>query len=135
MRLLIAGTLNGQLSTATKIAMSKGAKVTHTDTIDQALETLRAGRGADLVMVDVKLDIENLIARLAEEHICVPVVACGIENDARAAVSAMAVHHHPLVRATAPRVPAATADLRSTAHPAKSSMPVVAAFDSSSRHI
>ncbi|MAB14048.1 MAG: sigma-54-dependent Fis family transcriptional regulator, partial [Parvibaculum sp.] len=89
MRLLIAGTLNGQLSTATKIAMSKGAKVTHTDTIDQALETLRAGRGADLVMVDVKLDIENLIARLAEEHICVPVVACGIENDARAAVSAI----------------------------------------------
>ena len=89
MRLLIAGTLNGQLSTATKIAMSKGAKVTHTDTIDQALETLRAGRGADLVMVDVKLDIENLIARLAEEHICVPVVACGIENDARAAVGAI----------------------------------------------
>ena len=89
MRLLIAGTLNGQLSTATKIAMSKGAKVTHTDTIDQALETLRAGRGADLVMVDVKLDIENLIARLVEEHICVPVVACGIENDARAAVSAI----------------------------------------------
>ena len=89
MRLLIAGTLNGQLSTATKIAMSKGAKVTHTETIDQALDTLRAGHGADLVMIDVKLDIASLIARLAEEHICVPVVACGIENDARAAVSAI----------------------------------------------
>ena len=89
MRLLIAGTLNGQLSTATKIAMSKGAKVTHTETIDQALDTLRAGHGADLVMIDVKLDIASLIARLTEEHICVPVVACGIENDARAAVSAI----------------------------------------------
>ena len=53
----------------------------------------------------------------------------------RAATRAMAVHHHPLVRATDPSVPAATADLRSSAHPAKSSMPVVAAFDSSSRHI
>ena len=53
----------------------------------------------------------------------------------RAATRAMAVHHHPLVRATAPSVPAATADLRSSAQPAKSSIPVVAAFDSSSLHI
>jgi two-component system response regulator FlrC len=29
MRLLIVGTLNGQLTTATKLAMDKGAKVTH----------------------------------------------------------------------------------------------------------
>ena len=53
MRLLIVGSLNGQLSTATKMAMAKGAKVIHTETVDQAIETLRAGRGADLMMVDV----------------------------------------------------------------------------------
>ena len=64
MRLLIVGTLNGQLSTATKMAMAKGAKVTHTETVDQAIETLRSGRGADLMMVDVAMDIENLIFRL-----------------------------------------------------------------------
>ena len=29
MRLLIVGTLNGQLTTATKLAMDKGALVTH----------------------------------------------------------------------------------------------------------
>ena len=29
MRLLIVGTLNGQLTTATKIAMERGATVTH----------------------------------------------------------------------------------------------------------
>ena len=89
MRLLIVGTLNGQLSTATKMAMSKGAKVTHTETIDQAIETLRSGRGADLMMVDVAVDISNLIPRLQAEHICIPVVACGVETDARAAVNAI----------------------------------------------
>ena len=31
MRLLIVGTLGGQLTTATKIAMDKGASVTHAD--------------------------------------------------------------------------------------------------------
>jgi DNA-binding NtrC family response regulator len=89
MRLLIVGTLNGQISTATKMAMSKGAKVTHTETIDQAIDTLRAGRGADLMMVDVAADISNLIPRLQAEHICIPVVACGVKTDARAAVNAI----------------------------------------------
>lgn len=89
MRLLIVGTLNGQLSTATKMAMAKGAKVTHTETVDQAIDTLRSGRGADLMMVDVAADIGNLILRLQNEHICIPVVACGVETDARAAVNAI----------------------------------------------
>ncbi len=34
MRLLIVGTLKGQLTTATKIAMDKGASVTHAESID-----------------------------------------------------------------------------------------------------
>jgi DNA-binding NtrC family response regulator len=89
MRLLIVGTLNGQLSTATKMAMAKGAKVTHTETVDQAIATLRSGRGADLMMVDVAMDIAGLIPRLQAEHICIPVVACGVETDARAAVNAI----------------------------------------------
>ena len=89
MRLLIVGTLNGQLSTATKMAMAKGAKVTHTETVDQAIDTLRSGRGADLMMVDVAMDIAGLIPRLQAEHICLPVVACGVETDARAAVNAI----------------------------------------------
>ena len=40
MRLLIVGTLNGQLSTATKMAMDKGAKVTHAERGEQAVEIL-----------------------------------------------------------------------------------------------
>jgi DNA-binding NtrC family response regulator len=89
MRLLIAGSLNGQLSMATKIALDRGAQVSHTETMQLALSHLRAGRGADLLMVDVNLDIAHLIQSLETEHITVPVVACGVENDARAAVNAI----------------------------------------------
>src|ERR1041385_1552090 len=89
MRLLIVGTLGGQLTTATKLAMEKGASVTHAESNDQALAVLRSGRGADLLMVDVSLDIRDLNGRLDAEHIHVPVVACGVTNDARAAVDAI----------------------------------------------
>ncbi len=89
MRLLIVGTLKGQLTTATKLAMAKGATVTHAESVDQALAVLRSGRGADLLMVDVALDIRDLVLRLEAEHIAVPIVACGISNDARAAVAAI----------------------------------------------
>ena len=89
MRLLIVGTLKGQLTTATKLAMDKGASVTHAETVDQALAVLRSGRGADLLMVDVALDIRDLVLRLEAERIAVPIVACGISNDARAAVAAI----------------------------------------------
>ena len=89
MRLLIVGSLNGQLTAATRIAMDKGASVLQADTIDTALRTLRSGRGADLVMIDVSLPIQRLITSLEEERIHVPVVACGIATDAKAAVAAI----------------------------------------------
>jgi DNA-binding NtrC family response regulator len=89
MRLLIVGTLGGQLTTASKIAMDKGASVTHAENNEQALAVLRSGRGADLLMVDVSLDVRDLVTRLDAERIHVPVVACGITNDARAAVEAI----------------------------------------------
>src|SRR5215213_984975 len=89
MRLLIVGSLKGQLTTATKIAMARGASVTHADSIEQALNVLRSGRGADLLMVDVACDIRDLVLRLEAERIAVPIVACGVCNDARAAVAAI----------------------------------------------
>jgi DNA-binding NtrC family response regulator len=89
MRLLIVGTLKGQLTTATKLAMEKGATVTHAEHIAQALAVLRSGRGADLLMVDVAIDIRDLVQKLEAEHIHVPIVACGTENNARAAVDAI----------------------------------------------
>lgn len=89
MRLLIIGPLNGQLSTATKIAMDGGAKVTHVDDVAGAMATLRSGKGADLLFVDVAINISQLVSQLDFERIHVPIVACGIETDATAAVAAI----------------------------------------------
>ena len=54
-----------------------------------ALRVLRSGRGADLLMVEVAIDIRALVASLEAEHIHVPIVACGTSTDARAAVAAI----------------------------------------------
>jgi len=89
MRLLIVGPLGGQISAATKIAMEHGAKVAHVDSIDQATAALRVGRGADLLMVDARLDIAALIAANETEHIVVPVVAAGVGIDPAMAARAI----------------------------------------------
>jgi len=89
MRLLIVGSLGGQLSAATKIAMARGARVTHADGLDPAMKHLRSGIGADLVFIDVDCDIARLVLDLKAERIHVPLVACGVRNDAEAAVRAI----------------------------------------------
>jgi two-component system, response regulator FlrC len=89
MRLLIVGTLKGQLTAATKMAMDRGATVTHAERVETAMAVLRSGKGADLLMVDVAIDIRDLVLRLEAERIHVPIVACGTQNDARAAVAAI----------------------------------------------
>jgi two-component system, response regulator FlrC len=89
MRLLIVGTLKGELITAAKIARDRGAQVAQVDGIENALVHLRAGRGADLLMVDVNLDIRTLANAMEAERIVSPIVACGTGTDARAAVAAI----------------------------------------------
>jgi len=89
MRLLVVGKLNGQLSTAVKMAMSSGAKVSHVETIEAATHALRAGQGADLLLVDYDLDIAGLIQANEAERINVPVVACGVAADPKKAADAI----------------------------------------------
>jgi two-component system, response regulator FlrC len=89
MRLLIIGILDGHFSTASRIALDRGAKVLQSDTIQSGLDVIRSGAGADVVMVDVRLDVASLIQSLKSERIAIPVVACGIGNDTRAAVAAI----------------------------------------------
>jgi DNA-binding NtrC family response regulator len=89
MRLLIVGSLDGHISAAGKIALSRGAKVAHVDDIDQAMHALRNGQGADLVMFDVNLDVQRMIEGLKRERINLPVVACGIGSSAEIAVRAI----------------------------------------------
>ena len=89
MRLLIIGTLQGQIGAASRIAVQRGAKVLQADSIPQALDIMRSGQGVDLVMIDVGLDVANLVTSMLTERINAPVVACGIENDPKAAVAAI----------------------------------------------
>jgi two-component system response regulator FlrC len=89
MRLLIIGALSGQIGAASQIAVARGAKVSHSDDIESALALLRKGHGADLIMADTSLDIALLVSSLSNELINVPVVACGVDDDQKAAVAAI----------------------------------------------
>ena len=89
MRLLIVGTLGGQIGAASQIAIQRGAKAQQADTTEAGLQLLRSGQGADLVMADIALDLENFIQSLESERIHVPVVACGVGTDTQAAVRAI----------------------------------------------
>lgn len=99
MRLLIVGALEGYITQASKIALEKGAQVTHALTIDQALHHLRTGKGADAVMVDIVADIGLFITQLRNERITVPVIACGITQDPHRpaqAIQSGAIEYIPL---------------------------------------
>lgn len=89
MRLMIIGRLDGHISQAGKIALQRGAKVVHCEDAEQAIGALLHGKGADLVMIDVKQKIGAFIERLRAERIHIPVIACGIGTDARSAVKAI----------------------------------------------
>ena len=69
MKLLIIGTLEGHMTGASQIAIQRGAKVAAVDAIDQGLEHLRNGKGADVVLIDVRLNIERLCKALLAERI------------------------------------------------------------------
>ncbi|MEE3049842.1 MAG: sigma-54-dependent Fis family transcriptional regulator, partial [Pseudomonadota bacterium] len=99
MRLLIVGTLAGHISAAGQIAIGRGAKVSHVETVEAGLTALRNGRGADLVMIDVRLSAPRLLEAMKAERINTPVVACGIDPDpeaAEAAIRAGAKEYIPL---------------------------------------
>jgi DNA-binding NtrC family response regulator len=81
MRILIVGALSSEMSGAMKMAIDRGAKVAHAEGPSQATAALRSGRGADLLLVDARLDIAALLAANDAERICIPVVAFGSASD------------------------------------------------------
>jgi DNA-binding NtrC family response regulator len=89
LRLVVIGNLNGKFAAAARIAVDNGAPVRHADRIETALAMLRAGAAADLMIVDVAVDIRRLAARLRLAGVSAPVVACGISGDTGAAVAAV----------------------------------------------
>jgi DNA-binding NtrC family response regulator len=89
MRVLIVGANNEQVASAIRIAIQQGATLRHVATPEAAVQELCAGRGADLLLVDVALDLARLIGALGAERIYLPVVAFGVGTDARTAVAAI----------------------------------------------
>jgi len=89
MRVLIIGSLGGQIGAASQIAIRRGAHVSQVDDIEGGLSALRAGDGASLIMIDVEQRIDQLIDGMAAERMSVPVVACGVGTDSQAAVRAI----------------------------------------------
>lgn len=89
MRLLIIGDAKGPISEASSIARKNKADVAHVSKIEDAIAHICNGNGADLVMVDVKLDVGHLIKSLSSQHIFVDVIGCGFDNDAESAVNAI----------------------------------------------
>ncbi len=87
-RLLIIGSLEGELGAAARVAIARGAKLGHAEGAAAGLARLRA-EGADLALVDLRHDVAWLVQALAAERIACPVVACGRAEDADAAVRAI----------------------------------------------
>ncbi len=79
MRVLIIGNLGGQLAAASRIAHARGAKVRNAPDIESALNSLRSGQGAEVVLCDIKQSIKQLVDSLKNERINVPVIACGLD--------------------------------------------------------
>lgn len=89
MRVLIIGSLAGELGQAGRIAIARGAKLDHSDAIADALARLRANAAVDLVLCDLHHDLRGLVRSMTAERILVPVVACGAGDDAEAAAQAI----------------------------------------------
>jgi two-component system, response regulator FlrC len=88
MRALSIGSLAGELGQAARLAIARGAKLQQADTVDAELGRLRVD-AFDLVLCALLPSIGTLISSLKAEHIAVPVVACGAENDPAAAERAI----------------------------------------------
>ena len=89
MRVLIIGSLAGELGQAARIAMQRGVKLDQADDADQALIRLRADARFDLVLCDLAHDVGAVVRALAAERMAIPVVACGTGDDPDSAVRAI----------------------------------------------
>ena len=89
MRVLIIGSLAGELGQAARIAIARGALLDQADAPESAMVRLRADARTDLVLCDIAHDIGALVRAIANERMAVPVVACGTGNDPDAAVRAI----------------------------------------------
>ena len=89
MKVLIIGSLAGELGQAARLAIARGAKLDQADDADTALAHLRADARVDLVLCDIAHDVGAVVRALVAERMAVPVVACGTTHDPDAALAAI----------------------------------------------
>ncbi len=87
-RVLIIGDVDAELGQAARMAQAGGARIAQADGVSSGLGRLRS-EGADLVLCELSHDVAWLVERLAQERIACPVIACGRDADAEAAVRAI----------------------------------------------
>ena len=89
MRVLIIGSLAGELGNAAAIAIARGVRLDQADDVDTAVIRLRGDASVNLVLCEITQDIARLVQSLSYERIVVPVIACGPETDPDAALRAV----------------------------------------------
>ncbi len=76
MRVLIIGSLAGELGRAAQLAAARGARVCQADDVPAAMARLRTDAAQDLLLCDTGCGIDLLVRQLAAERMAVAVVAC-----------------------------------------------------------
>jgi DNA-binding NtrC family response regulator len=89
MRVLIIGSLAGELGQAARLAIARGARLDQADGPDAAMVRLRGDARVDLVLCDVAMGVGALVRAMAAERIAAPVVACGTDADPQQAARAI----------------------------------------------
>jgi DNA-binding NtrC family response regulator len=89
MRVLIVGSLAGELGRAAALARGRGAQVSQADDVRAALAVLRREAAQDLVLCDIACGIGPLVRSLAAERIAVAVVACSMSTQPDVAAQAI----------------------------------------------
>ncbi|MBV8399029.1 MAG: sigma-54-dependent Fis family transcriptional regulator [Acetobacteraceae bacterium] len=89
MRVLVIGSLAGELAQAARLAMTRGAKLDHAPDAQAGVARLRVDARVDLVLCELSQGIRPLVQALLNERITVPVVACGADTDPEAAAQAI----------------------------------------------
>jgi len=89
MRVLVIGSLAGELGKAAAIAVARGVRLDQADDVTSGMMRLRHDADVNLVLCEIGQDIGTLVQSLAHERIAVPVIACGLETDPEAALRAV----------------------------------------------
>lgn len=88
-RILIIGSLAGELGRAAAIVSRRGVAVDQCEDLPSGLEKLRRDGCFDLVLCEVEHNVASLLRSLERERISVGVIACGYDADPATAAAAI----------------------------------------------